>query len=386
MAERAAVAIALVTIAYAAYWVLVPPRFRALALFLGSFLFLAAQDLVHAPFLLVLTFGAWLSVRKKRGRVVVIVLTLLCLILYRALGPTMDIFAFAGFSYAAFKLVSYVAESLRDNLEVEPPLTHALAYVFFLPTFFAGPIARISTFAVKPEHEANDFIQGVKRVLWGLLKKVAVVPWLEAHLAGAPLAVLDQNDRLRLLGAVFFLAIRIYVDFSAYSDIAIGFGRLFGVPVPENFHWPYFHSNIVQFWQNWHITLSEWIRDYLFMPISRWLLSTPLKRNATACAALAYLIAFTLCGAWHGFSPHFLVWGAYHGALLGAHRLYNDRFSRRRDHAIHRWRKNPLFQLGGCVITFGLVTVGWLFFRYEVGEVARILARLASLALVPFGR
>ncbi|MBI3723935.1 hypothetical protein HY251_08290, partial [bacterium] len=172
-ADRIGITLVLVALVYTAYWVLVPPRFRAWALFVGSFCFLAAQDLVHTPIVLLLTVLAWVSVKKKRGRMGVIVLVVASLVLYRALGPTMPIFAIAGFSYTTFKLLSYLIESLRENIEGEPGLDRVLAYIFFLPTFFAGPIARIGGFDVKAAHEANDFIQGVKRVLWGLVKKVA---------------------------------------------------------------------------------------------------------------------------------------------------------------------------------------------------------------------
>ncbi|MBI3725324.1 MBOAT family protein, partial [bacterium] len=171
---------------------------------------------------------------------------------------------------------------------------------------------------------------------------------------------------------------QIYFDFSGYSDMAIGAARLFGPRLPRNFDSPYEATSILDFWRRWHITLSEWFRDYVFMPLSRFFLTrTPLARAPSLAAALAYLTTFTLCGAWHGSSVGFVVWGAYHGLLLGGHRFYNDRLSRRREHPIHRWRRTRAFRLAACAFTFVLVTLGWVFFRAET--LSRALVVLEGL-------
>ena len=363
-------------LALAAYWTLVPRRLRPSALFAGSFAVLAWANALHAGFLLALSLLGWAAVRWKRGRIVAVVLVVGCLAVERGLGPSMPLLAVAGFSYANFKLLSALLDSLRDETEAPPALDRFLAWIFFLPTFFAGPIARVATFAPRDELTGNDLIQGTRRLLAGLAKKAVIVTWLDANGAAWSPDVLLGLERNQTAFALLLVSIRIYADFSAYTDLAIGAGRLLGVGVPENFHWPYLTTNIVRFWQSWHVTLSEWIRDYIFMPLSRFLLTKPLSTRPTLAAVLAYLVAFTLCGAWHGLEPHFLAWGAYHGALLGGHRAWTDHWARRRDHPIHRWRKNIFFELAACAITFVLVSAGWTLFVFDLHGARAVLVHV----------
>jgi alginate O-acetyltransferase complex protein AlgI len=164
---------------------------------------------------------------------------------------------------------------------------------------------------------------------------------------------------------------RIYFDFSAYSDLAIGFSRLLGISVPENFAFPYLAVNIREFWSRWHITLSQWVRDYVFIPTGRALFGTVLRPWPGAIAAISYLVTFLVVGAWHGLTAAFLVWGAYHGALLAAHHLIHARVP---PSIVDRdwYHSRPAAVVSGA-LTFVFVAVGWVPFMTDLATARRLL-------------
>jgi alginate O-acetyltransferase complex protein AlgI len=165
------------------------------------------------------------------------------------------------------------------------------------------------------------------------------------------------------------LALRIYLDFSGYSDMAIGYARMMGVRLPENFNWPYISHSIDEFWRRWHISLSSWIRDYVYIPLGG-------SRHGMARKIANGLIAFAICGLWHGANWNFLVWGLYHGAGLAICANY-DRLGAPGRAVAAVFRRAP--QLG-MVVTFLFVAFGWLFFFYPVWEATRMLSLLVGVA------
>jgi alginate O-acetyltransferase complex protein AlgI len=171
---------------------------------------------------------------------------------------------------------------------------------------------------------------------------------------------------------VLAFSLQIYFDFSAYSDIAIGLARLLGITLPENFRRPYLAGNIREFWDRWHITLSHWVRDYVFSPTARALFHTRLRRWPAAIAVLSYLLTFLVVGAWHGTTAAFLVWGLYHGLLLALFHLVRLKTPVRiADHPLYRSR---VARGLAVAVTFGCVTLGWVPFMLPLGEAQKLLA------------
>ena len=194
---------------------------------------------------------------------------------------------------------------------------------------------------------------------------VVVVVWTAGSVHSGP--VVQECSQAEKASKLF----QILFDFSAYSDLAIGFARLLGIRVPENFSYPYLASNIREFWNRWHITLSQWVRDYLFVPTGRWLFSTPLRPYPAAIAAVSYLVTFLVVGAWHGLTAAFLAWGLYHGALLAAHHVIQARMPM--VIASSTWYRSWIGTAIGCVVTFLCVTIGWIPFITDLDRTGQLL-------------
>jgi alginate O-acetyltransferase complex protein AlgI len=216
-------------------------------------------------------------------------------------------------SFFVFEFVHYLYEVRAGGEPVRRPLKFLLFAIFF-PSLVAGPIKRYTQFlpsleaAVRSKASADNFAEGLRRIGLGFFKKVVIADNLTLYIAASqPQFQADGlMDRWFVLAAI---ALRILLDFSGYSDIAIGCARLLGVTLPENFNWPYAAKNLQDFWQRWHISLSSWIRDYVYIPLGG-------SRHGPVRRACNVLVALALCGLWHGPAWHFVVWGLYHGAGL----------------------------------------------------------------------
>ena len=250
-----------------------------------------------------------------------------------------------------------------------------LAYALFLPCRIAGPIRRFPEFTAavaRARVSADDVYAGLLRILIGLGKKLVLADTLA--LTGAEIDNIGGPAHAWTI--VLAYTFRIYFDFSAYSDLAIGFSRLLGITVPENFAFPYLAVNIREFWNRWHITLSQWVRDYVFIPTGRALFDTVLRPWPGVIAAISYLVTFLVVGAWHGLTGAFLVWGAYHGVLLSAHHLIRARvppWIADRDW----YHSRPAAAVSGAV-TFVFVAVGWVPFMTDLGDRAAAAQRDVS--------
>jgi alginate O-acetyltransferase complex protein AlgI len=266
-----------------------------------------------------------------------------------------------GVSFYTFALLSYVLDVHHRRSRAERnPLRFAL-YVSLFPKMMAGPIARYRDLAAqmaRRRFDADRIAWGVQRFILGLGKKVlianAVAPVADEIFA-LPHAALTPS--VAWLGAVCY-SIQIYFDFSGYSDMAIGLGRMFGFDIMENFNYPYISRSIREFWQRWHISLSTWFRDYLFLPlaygVSRRMPAERVLgvRSEMWAYAVGMLTTMTLCGLWHGASWTFALWGLWHGLFLV---LENA-----------RWGRRFLKRLGGpprYVLTQVIVLFGWVIFR-----------------------
>jgi alginate O-acetyltransferase complex protein AlgI len=270
-----------------------------------------------------------------------------------------------GISFFTFEFIHYATDRYKEKTEAGS-LGEYLAFILFFPTMVAGPIKRYQQFLPKlraePMEWASDWQRGVTRILAGLAKKFAIADVLTAytnHLNRADLAVAN-----RAMLPVWLLAfgIKIYVDFSAYSDIAIGSARLFGIPIPENFDWPYLQTNIAQFWRHWHISLTSWLTDYVFIPLGG-------SRVKPGRVYGNILMTMLVSGIWHGAGVNFVLWGLWHGLLLVIHRAWRKRRPMPEQPA---WWAQSAAWLG----TFLAANLGWAFFCMDVHTALYFFKRL----------
>jgi alginate O-acetyltransferase complex protein AlgI len=277
-----------------------------------------------------------------------------------------DIVLPLGISFHTFQSISYVVDVYRGRQEpVRRPIDYAL-YIAFFPQLVAGPIVRAkSFFSDLSAWEPASFSQikeGSFLVLRGLVKKVALADNL-APIADKYFAFPHPpgSTGAQAWGAVFAFAMQIYFDFSGYTDMAIGFARLLGFHFPINFRRPYLAATVTDFWRRWHISLSSWLRDYLYIPLGgnragRW----KTYRNL--------MLTMLLGGLWHGANWTFVIWGGFHGALLACERALG----------IAEKRLNPFLAIPRIAVTFLVVCVGWVFFRARtLGESITVIRELA---------
>ncbi|MBA3683787.1 MAG: MBOAT family protein [Planctomycetes bacterium] len=270
-----------------------------------------------------------------------------------------------GISFFTFEFIHYAVDRRKGTAEPGSWWDY-LAFILFFPTMVAGPIKRFQDFlpALRAPSTpwAEDWRCGVTRILCGLAKKFAIADVLTSftdHLNHADIAAAE-----RWVLPVWLLAygMKIYCDFSAYSDIAIGSARLFGIRVPENFDWPYLQANIADFWRHWHISLSKWLTDYVFIPLGGSRVSAPaVYRNV--------LVTMLVSGVWHGAGLNFVVWGLWHGLLLCAHRLWT-RLSPPGEHPSRARR------VAGWALTFVCVNAGWAVFCMDLPTALHFAERL----------
>ncbi len=281
-----------------------------------------------------------------------------------------------GFSYLAFELLHVVVERSRGRM-TDLAFPDLLAFVFFAPARVAGPIKRYPDFtaavrAARPS--AAEVYAGTLRVLLGLAKKLFVADVLALTVAERPEVRSAGHAWIVLLAFTF----QIYVDFSAYTDVAIGFSRMLGITLPENFNRPYLAPNIREFWNRWHMTLSTWVRDYIFLPAGRGLFRTRLRSAPIAIAAISYLATFLVVGAWHGVTAPFLLWGVYHGVLLASYHAIRVKTPVRI--AAHPLYRSRAVTACGVVVTFLLVALGWVPFMTTWQGASTLLAALFGVS------
>lgn len=282
-----------------------------------------------------------------------------------------------GISFYTFQTLSYSIDVYRRQLAPSRDPIAFLAYVSFFPQLVAGPIERainlLPQFRVPRQFDPGKASDGMRQILWGFFKKVVI--------ADACAPIVDQLfDPSNTAGAssmvwgIFLFAIQIYCDFSGYSDIAIGVGRLFGFELMRNFAFPYFSRDIAEFWRRWHISLNTWFRDYVYIPLGG-------SRSPGWGRIRNILVVFLLSGLWHGANWTYLAWGAINAALfipillLGSNRRNLDTV------ASGRWLPN-LRELGQILSTFSVTLLAWVFFRAEsVEHAVAILGGLLSPSL-----
>jgi alginate O-acetyltransferase complex protein AlgI len=288
--------------------------------------------------------------------------------------PTLERFVFPlAISFFSFEFIHYLVDVYKGKIGSHR-FRDYLAFILFFPTMVAGPIKRFQDFVPKLEAARFDWEHirvGLVRICVGMAKKMVIADSLDLWVQ----PLLSQNaassaSSLTLWVALFAYSIKIYTDFSGYSDIAIGSARLFGIVVPENFNWPYLRRNIAEFWRNWHISLSSWITDYVYISLGG-------SRVRFSRLLLNLILALGVSGIWHGAEWHFLVWGLYHGLMLAIHRIFKDKIV---PHLPWLQKTKPVTDPLFTVLTFVLVTLGWGLFIMPVGRFIGLLPRLIGVS------
>lgn len=275
-------------------------------------------------------------------------------------------------SFFTFEFIHYLVDRWKGRIDHDDA-GGFFAFAFFAPTMVAGPIKRYQSFGAQlptARASAADVSYGVTRILVGLVKKMVIADTLTLWITTLTDAdALSFATRPEIVIALIAYGLRIYLDFSGYSDIAIGSARLFGITVPENFSWPYLRTNISMFWRSWHISLSSWITDYVFIPLGG-------SRSGLSRTCLNLMIAMAVSGLWHGAAWHFVVWGLYHGVLLALHRIWRT-IAEKHLPAV----STPLRRAGaiaGWALTYVSVTAGWSLFAMPLPMVGTMLMRLSG--------
>jgi len=265
-----------------------------------------------------------------------------------------------GISFYTFQTLSYSIDVYRRKLEPTKDFIAFAAFVSFFPQLVAGPIERATNllpqFTNKRIFEYDKAVDGMRQILWGLFKKVVIADNCAEYANLIFNNSSEYGGSTLLLGAIFF-TFQIYGDFSGYSDIAIGTARLFGFNLMQNFAFPYFSRDIAEFWRRWHISLSTWFRDYLYIPLGG-------SRGGTLSKVRNTFIIFIVSGFWHGANWTFIVWGLLNAVYFLPLLLTNN--NRRNLDVVAKGKWLPSFKEGISILfTFGLTVLAWIFFRAE---------------------
>jgi D-alanyl-lipoteichoic acid acyltransferase DltB (MBOAT superfamily) len=271
---------------------------------------------------------------------------------------TLEIILPVGISFYTFQTLSYTIDIYRKQIEATDSVLDYLAFVSFFPQLVAGPIERASRllpqFTQQRSFDYERATDGCRQILWGFFKKVMVADYL-AQIVDPAYANPDALNGPALAFATICFAFQIYCDFSAYSDIAIGTAKLFGIQLMQNFAYPYFSQSITEFWRRWHISLSTWFRDYVYVPLGGSRVSA-MRRKSNV------LVTFLVSGLWHGPAWTFVFWGGMNGmaAAVGAPRRYSNKDTPGGERLIP-----DIGTAARITSTFVLVCFCWIFFRAE---------------------
>ena len=274
---------------------------------------------------------------------------------------TISIILPVGISFYTFQTMSYTIDIYRKKLEPTKDFIAFASFVSFFPQLVAGPIERATNLLPqilkKRDFQYEQGIQGLRLILWGMFKKVVIADSLAPMVDAIFSNYQDFGGGILWLGAIYF-AFQIYCDFSGYSDIAIGTSKLFGFELMSNFRFPYFSRNIGEFWRRWHISLSSWFRDYLYIPLGG-------SQDGKLKSIRNIFVIFIVSGFWHGANWTFILWGLFHSILY----LPSYIFKTNRKYTSSIIGEKTILPTPTEILqvstTFLLVTVGWVFFRSE---------------------
>lgn len=279
-----------------------------------------------------------------------------------------------GLSFHTFQSLSYVVEVYREKQKPEKDFTTYSLYVMYFPQLVAGPIERAANllyqFHAKPAFNRTLAAEGVRQILWGFFKKIVIADTCAAYANAAFEGHASLSSLSLMLGAVAF-AFQIYGDFSGYSDIALGTSKLFGIELMRNFNLPYFATSIPEFWRRWHISLSTWFRDYVYIPLGGSRVSGfAFYRNV--------FVIFLLSGFWHGANWTFIMWGLIHAVVYCIYFILFGNDKKNSATALTPWKS-----VVGGLLTFAVVVFAWIFFRAK--NMNEAWSYIHAVATHPFG-
>ncbi|MCP4605605.1 MAG: MBOAT family protein [Proteobacteria bacterium] len=377
------------------------PKLRVILLLTASYIFYASWNpkylvLIFFSSSLDFTIGRFLARAKSRFQKkallagsVVVNLGILCAFKYfnfftaevsallhtfgvEMITPHLDILLPVGISFYTFQTLSYTIDVYREQLEPAKNYFEYLLFVSFFPQLVAGPIVRARTLlpqiARMPKLSAEQGSRAIYRIGIGIVKKIAIADFLGAHIVDPVFSNPEMYSSIEALVGVYAYAFQIYADFSAYSDIAIGSAALLGFEIPENFNAPYRAADLREFWQRWHISLSTWLKDYLYIPLGG-------SQSSAFRTYVNLMITMLIGGLWHGAANTFIVWGAMHGGALVITRIVQR---------LNYMKKVPFAvrRAAGVILTFHLVCAAWVFFRAPNFDMAAsIFESIASLTV-----
>ena len=291
--------------------------------------------------------------------------------------PYLTILLPIGLSFHTFQAMSYTIEVYRGNQKAERHFGIYSLYVMFYPQLVAGPIERPQN--ILPQMHADHHFDydlmksGLELMLWGFFKKLVIADRLSIFVNSVYNNPHMHNGTTIVIASLFF-AVQIYCDFSGYTDIAIGCARTMGFELMKNFNRPYFATNIQDFWRRWHISLSTWFRDYLYIPLGG--SKVPVYRRY-----LNLFIVFLVSGLWHGANYTYLIWGALHGVFCVIYVIIRPYLRKTPENQLAA----SLMRIGNIMITVTLVTFAWIFFRANsVGDAFVLIKNLKSFGARPF--
>jgi len=371
--------------------------------------FIPKIDIIQIPqfygpiiFILVLSLIAFLSLRLKQSRSTLVISILIIILIFlkspllsnylslvlrgfngqaTANASALD-FRWLGFSYIAFRIIHAARERQLGKLQ-GISLADYINYVIFFPSLAAGPIDKLDHFT----REVNQpftltwdaFGDGANRIILGIFKKFILAD-------GLALMAINNSNSLQIHStgwlwfALYAYSLQIYFDFSGYTDVAIGLALWMGIRLPENFSTPYLKPNLTQFWNNWHMTLTQWFRSYVFNPLTRFLRSRGKPLPVYLVILTTQLVTMVLIGLWHGITINFILWGAWHGIGLFIHNRWSNRINPRLQDWATTATRQRLLAISSGFLTFNYVTLGWTFFTLNNPQLTwQVLQRLVGV-------
>ena len=277
--------------------------------------------------------------------------------------PLKEIVLPIGISFYTFQILSYVIDLYWEKIELQKNIVQLTLYISFFPQLIAGPIVRYSSIEkqlAKRKVDIEKFTIGIKRFIYGLAKKVLIANTMASYVDNVYSLGFDNVSTIVSWLVAICYMLQIYYDFSGYSDMAIGLGKMFGFDFSENFNYPYLSTSITEFWRRWHISLSTWFKEYLYIPLGG-------NKKGKIRTYLNLWIVFFTTGLWHGASWNFIIWGLYHGLFMFIERLFFKKI-------IDKHKMIGFFYTGFVVI------IGWVFFRApSLKSAMNVLARMFTL-------
>jgi len=379
------------------YW-LIPVKFKWVLLLISSYFFYISWEPIYIllivlstliDYFLCLYFTGSNDLKKRKiGLYSSVFSNLLILFVFKYFGffqTTMqDLFALfdidyapqktglllpLGISFYTFQTLSYSIDVYRGETTVEKHLGKFALFVSFFPQLIAGPIERAKDLIPQfhstiKKFNSEQFKDGILLFTWGLCKKIVIADncaiLVDRYYGNSP-----HETGAAMLFATYLFAIQIYCDFSGYSDMAIGSAKMLGIDLKTNFKTPYFSKSITKFWHRWHISFSQWIRDYIYIPLGG-------NRGSKSRIYFNLLIAMCIAGFWHGASWNFILWGAINGVLLIIYKVFSNYFT----------QEFKLLTFLKTVIVFHLICITWVFFRSsDLTQSTQILSQFTSITL-----